>query len=414
MKYLFSFLFLLLIAGINSISGQSNFVPGMVITNRYDTLTGLIDSRGEIRNAKQCTFKQSEKSEEENYYPGDIFGYRYENGKFYVSREVPAADGTKKVFLELLVDGIADLYYYKDENEVHYYMEKPGEKLAELTNEVKTVVLNTGQEITRQSKRYLGALRVFLADCEEIQPEINKVEFNQKSLAGIAEEYHYYVCGPGEDCINYLKEIPKLKVGFQAYVSVMSSSYHYKNGGIYTEFDLNSGVYPTFGVAAKLTLPRVNDRLSLNVMLEGGKINYDGTYIEDTGITVVYNEMYKRSGFVSSLFQFNYRLSGNKISPFFELGSGAQFLINEKSGRSKEITVNDVTTSYEEYDDVHYAPVIMLFRGGTGLAYKINGHNYLFAGINYEFGLTSTRYIDVRGRIHQVKITPGFSVGISF
>ena len=108
MKFLFS-LILLSIACIAH--AQSDFRPGYIVTNEFDTITGLVDYRSDLVNMKVCSFKKTEASVTENYYPGDIYGYWIDEGKYYVSKvitEKAITDVQEKyhaVFMEYLVDG---------------------------------------------------------------------------------------------------------------------------------------------------------------------------------------------------------------------------------------------------------------------------------------------------------------------
>jgi hypothetical protein len=53
MRKLLPFLFAIFLLNI-CIKGQSHYRAGFIITKNNDTLTGLIDYEGEIRNAKSC------------------------------------------------------------------------------------------------------------------------------------------------------------------------------------------------------------------------------------------------------------------------------------------------------------------------------------------------------------------------
>ncbi len=107
-------LLLLLLASFFSLTSysQRNYQEGYVIPLQGDTLRGWIDFRSDKLNSTTCTFKADLTAQEREYYPKDIYGYRYLNdGKFYVSKEIEI-DGVKKnVFLEFLLEGIENLYY---------------------------------------------------------------------------------------------------------------------------------------------------------------------------------------------------------------------------------------------------------------------------------------------------------------
>ena len=112
---------------IGSVQAQRDYRKGYIITNRQDTIYGWIDYRGDIRNSKVCSFKKTENDQATEYSPSDILAYRFIDSKFYVSKNVGTADAPNQVFLEYLVNGLANLYYFRDENSNdHYYIENDG------------------------------------------------------------------------------------------------------------------------------------------------------------------------------------------------------------------------------------------------------------------------------------------------
>ena len=92
---IFAFLF-----SISWLYAQPDYRPGYIIANSNDTLYGKIAYRGDMRMRKICKFK-TDGNEIVKYTPYDIVAYRFEEGKYFVSREV----SDKKVFLEYLLKG---------------------------------------------------------------------------------------------------------------------------------------------------------------------------------------------------------------------------------------------------------------------------------------------------------------------
>jgi hypothetical protein len=106
---------------------QSDFRPGYIVNNNGDTLTGLIDYKGNQANARKCIFKLSNDASEEKFTPDDIKAYRFIDSKYYVSKKVMTEDSTEtQLFLEYLIDGIVDIYYYLSPSGDNYYVD-PGD-----------------------------------------------------------------------------------------------------------------------------------------------------------------------------------------------------------------------------------------------------------------------------------------------
>lgn len=109
------------------ISAQNNYSPGYIITLEQDTVHGLIDLRTDKMNARCCVFKQDTDVSPTAYYPGDIWGYRFEDeGKLYISHSIELKHDSvaNQLFFECLFQGMKNLYYYEnDDNEEFYFLE---------------------------------------------------------------------------------------------------------------------------------------------------------------------------------------------------------------------------------------------------------------------------------------------------
>ena len=79
------FIIVLLLTSIG-VWAQRDYRKGYIITNEQDTIFGWVDYRGDIRNAKVCSFKKSETGQATEYTPLDIVAYRYIDSKYYVSK----------------------------------------------------------------------------------------------------------------------------------------------------------------------------------------------------------------------------------------------------------------------------------------------------------------------------------------
>ena len=62
---------------------QTNPKPGYIITNNGDTIRGNIDFRTNEKLLKQCEFWANGGNEDTTYKPGDIEGFRFDNGGKY-------------------------------------------------------------------------------------------------------------------------------------------------------------------------------------------------------------------------------------------------------------------------------------------------------------------------------------------
>jgi hypothetical protein len=240
------------------LNAQSDFRSGYIINNNGDTIFGNIDYRGDLLMGRICRFKNSDNSIT-TYSPTQIAAYRFNDGKYYISREIKG----NVHFLEFLINGKVNMYYLRDEGGDHYFIDKEGYEMNEIlyTQEIRFV-----DEKNRlyQSKKHIGLLTYYMQDAPELQHKINRiVKPEHKNLLKIAEEYHNIVCN-GEECIIYEKNQPLLKVNLE----VLGGMVNYEN-----VVGLSDKFYFQGGIIANLWMPRVNEKIYFRTGLLRSDIN---------------------------------------------------------------------------------------------------------------------------------------------
>ncbi|NDW09722.1 outer membrane beta-barrel protein [Dysgonomonas sp. 520] len=263
MKKLLFTLFCVL--SISSIYSQ-NYRQGYYITNENDTVRGLIDFRYDAANAKECRFKKTENSDIQTFSPKEIAAYRFVDGFFYVAKDIDTESGSKKVFLQFLVQGTMNLYYYVDDkNYSFYYFENEKGEVVSITKGDDKI----RNRLVAEDNKYKGILKYTFRDYQSITKNIDKLKFEQKEMVGIVKKYHNETCSTGEDCIVFLENKPNnsgLKVQFSVYAGLSFANYkfHYQDGlGVHkSSLDDYS---PMIGLQAELSMPRLIRPLSLQV-----------------------------------------------------------------------------------------------------------------------------------------------------
>jgi hypothetical protein len=196
------YILLLLTLTSNLCFGQKDFKPGYIITNDLDTVYGLINLKSNYLNGRSCEFKSEKFSVSETLNPLQIKGYKIENSKFYISREITSNNKQQHVFLEYLLDGIVDLFYLKELIGEYFFIEKEG-VLYELSNEEKVVLVGNYNYFIK-SNQYKGILITLFQDSPETTNEIKNTDFGYKQLIALTKDYHNYVC-EDQECIDYTK-----------------------------------------------------------------------------------------------------------------------------------------------------------------------------------------------------------------
>ncbi len=90
---------------------QSSFSPGFIIRTTGDTVHGYIEQKNYPASFRKCHFKYASNAETEQYGPEDLKAYHFDNGKMFVSKNVVLNGDSTQMFLECLLDGIADIYF---------------------------------------------------------------------------------------------------------------------------------------------------------------------------------------------------------------------------------------------------------------------------------------------------------------
>ncbi|MBE0642079.1 MAG: hypothetical protein IH599_08590, partial [Bacteroidales bacterium] len=329
-------LFILVLVLSSTLYGQSRYLPGTVFFHSGDTMRGSIREPGEIRSAKICQFLPENGQEERKYGPEDIRGYKFDQGKYYVSREIERQGIKDAVFLEYLLDGVADLLAYTDEEGVHYFIQKSGGALHELTTSTQ-LIESEGREYLHTRRDYVGYLRYLFADAPSVQQEVDNTTLSRSSLIRITSEYHAQVCDTA-DCIIYKKQLakPALSIGPLAgwgSFRLVEKDLNLSTG--YYKYNYNAPEHPVFGLNAQLSLPYLNKRLKLayTSRVFSYTLHSDRyVYRYDGKLMGIYPYTLENTDLMHSLL-LSASLPGRKLSPVILLGgSYAHKLKYKKTG----------------------------------------------------------------------------------
>lgn len=255
----------MLVSAGNAFS-QSDFRPGYIINNNSDTIRGTIDYRGDLLMGSLCRFKGSDGTVKE-YLPTDIKSYRFTDSKFYISKQVKS----KYVFLEYLVNGKLRVYYLRDENGDHYFIENDSLAIIEVPYEEK-ILEKDGKRVLFTSSKHIGLLGMYTKDAPQFQASIKNISKpTAENISNLAEKYHYAVCND-QQCIIYNKKTPVFRVMPELLVGVT------KYNGVYF---LKDGFLPQFGFIAHIWMPTVSEKLYLRTGIFVSELPYIGNYASD-------------------------------------------------------------------------------------------------------------------------------------
>lgn len=190
------------IAVCSSAYGQRNEYAGYIITNLGDTVRGILDFRSNDQLARSVSFKATAAEDYRTFQPGEIRGFRIDdNGKYYVARELPFADGSRKCFAEYLVEGKMNLYYVADGTERAYFFEREDGEIVLV--QTKTSLTAGGDERRREFLQR-GKLTYLMQDSPAAMKTLEtRHKMEHKLAISAAKNYHRDLCGSDEGCIEY-------------------------------------------------------------------------------------------------------------------------------------------------------------------------------------------------------------------
>ncbi len=404
---------ILIIASLTYLKGfsQIDFRPGFYISLSNDTVYGLIDYRGEIRNSKICAFKKEVNDEEHTFKPNEISAYRFIESKYYISKVIKSQEGEElSVFLEFLVNGITDLFYYIDSNGDHYFIETKKGKMTELTNEEIDIIKDGQKKGIANTNKYIGLLRYEFSDCPEIQTAIDNAGMNHKSLIRVVKDYHNYVC-KDEQCIVYEKKIPTVKFNFGAMTSYTFSDLSFDddddNDEFYSCFNMKLSKSPSFGAFIKIHLPELNEKISFDFGAEYSENYYYGTHQTQFFEDVNYYELHVHTGMIESFLGFVYTFPKRTFRPTMSFGGIFNYLTLANTR-----LVYDKYSPYSIYSNETYSTpissVLLGFYLQTGGEFEISEKLSLFTYVKYHGSLGSNS--ELKTKIKSL----GLSIGLLF
>lgn len=240
---------------------QPDFRLGYIITSKSDTLYGEIEYKGDASLAKECRFKAKETTIVKRYIPSSIKAYRFIDSRYFISEKIEQ----QYVFLEVLVDGELDIYYYRDNKRDHYFIKREGLPLKELPYGEDIITTKEGRKVINPQSRYLAYLKYYTADAPKTQSYLSKNDkIGHKNLIRIAKDYHSEICS-GKECIVYHKKNYSVKATWE----------------IATSFGMlhrSSNKLPSVSIFTHLWLPRLNEKIYLKVGLSSTWITKGKTF----------------------------------------------------------------------------------------------------------------------------------------
>lgn len=235
----------------NPIVAQAEFVDGFILTNEADTIHGLIEYSYKVKskNGGRCLFKTTAKDSVKTYLPFDIVGYGLKDSKYYRSKKINS--GAR--FLQVLSTGQLSIYFDQNKTGSHYYIEKQGLGLNELTFK-ESIKRIEGKSLLKLSKDHQGMLRYYMGDAPSLFGQIEKMERpTHQALINLSRSYHVLM-GQKEDFEVLLKKEPRFSFRIAPFIGY---EIHYNSL-------VNSSISPlSYGLFFKLKEKTISEKINI-------------------------------------------------------------------------------------------------------------------------------------------------------
>jgi hypothetical protein len=265
-------------------------MDGYVLVSEKDTLFGQLDNKNYSSNSQFCDFRHSATDSAVRFYPEKIFGYRFNNGKYYISRNIKIEDDTVRVFVEYLIHGKLNVYFFQDKvDKNHYFISKDMQPLSELIH-IKENIEKDGIQMLNETRPYIGILTYYTADCPAMKNDIIRlIEPDHKNLISFAEKYHNLTC-IGQKCVVYEKKLSR-----KVKLNVYGGSIFYLPFYFFGYESGQTNIYPVYGVNFLFQYTQRSERVYLGIGLYRVK-GFDGLILNGCQIPFSINYLNPKMG----------------------------------------------------------------------------------------------------------------------
>jgi hypothetical protein len=311
---------------------------------------------------------ESEEGKVTRYTPGEIAGFGLENGRRFVSKDLPKENHT--VFVQKVFSGTISMYRYQG----RFFLEKDLE--IHHLNSVKFITEVGGKKAMASRKSYIGILNRFMAGrCGfELKTLIDGTKLQQEDLVSLLKAFHdcenlpYEV--PGED-VPLFKASPFFMVG----AGNLGLSPVKRTTGRMDSFENPILPYAFLGVRIHSFKhsPRLFYDLGLGVTAQKNSIY--AAFHQHQGITITGREDFSIvSGFLP--ITANYIINRNSINEFY-LGAGVTVMFSQTRYNFAMIDFKERAVKFERESDIH------LMERSFFTSRNLNGAPHIKMGSNF-------------------------------
>jgi len=346
----------LLTINVNGFSQLAQEQNGYIVTRQNDTITGSFIINKDLTH--KVSFRDKSNTEFKEYSPAQLKSFSY--GQDIYFKSINAIDGNDSlpIFAKCLIEGDVSLFKRED----YYYITSADKKMMKLDKKDK---IKDGNLV--EDKRYVGILRYFMSDCNQIIKQINNVAFYDKPLTEIVSKYNNYK-NPQLKSKSHLARNPIIfKYGVRIGTNIGTIKYS-DNSDYGNSSDFTTTMNYTGGCFINLALKNVSIQPEILLTKKAASLTRKGS---------LWNQYtYYSANYLQIPLSLYYSFQYQKFIPLISAGVVLGRAINQSAYRTENNLKTQLNVDKNEYG----------FRGGLGLTYQFAKH--INVGFEYVFEYT--------------------------
>lgn len=281
--------------------------------------------------------------------------------------------------LQVLFDGLADLYYKADSQTGNYYITDKNGRLFTLS-----VPRKKGKDVEDSGREgIISILTVVMHDAPELHERIKSSMLDRYELVCLMHDYHVSVTGSAAGIVYELPPPVFLPhIGF--FAGYNADFITFSDSDDLYGLEPDPAFYPMAGITFKASLPRISQKLSLTLDLSAGKRYVYGYY--DSGnsgsTTDIYNELHLHNYLISADVLLGYKFGLGHLKPFASGGICTRTIISDNSRIDSDIFSDGVVMS-DIYDYNTSEKTSMGVILSLGLSFDISDKVSMATTVNY-------------------------------
>ncbi|MCY7410369.1 MAG: hypothetical protein LH473_08860 [Chitinophagales bacterium] len=350
---------------------QEKFLPGTIVLNSGDTLTGFLkpmSGRMAPRFIQYSAVMSGGNST--SFSPAQVKWFRYKGGEWYfgfvgsiesssLNENVLSSDSSMhtildSLFVRAVMLSTASLFYARDRNDrLHLFIQKGKGEIFELAykkyyiNEI--VIADYRNQITKRAimgnEMYKGQLMTAFYECRYLSSSIlsRSIAYAKNDLMKLFEEYNN--CRSQK--IIYREAADKGKVNFTLAggINLIYTSIYSSQNIAWQHIEFEPAISYQLCAGINWTFPRMDEKWSLYNEVALRYYSLNGNRTGTFHATITAEAIYVK---IASMMR--YQIPSEKIKPYIGFGMTNSFVLNFAGNETPKPTQVSIIDSYRNYE----------------------------------------------------------------